>query len=104
MQYGLDERDLGIITNILSQQCNVKNALIFGSRVTNNHKTSSDIDIALVEKDGNLNLKEIANLQAQFDESDLAYFVDLINYASANEVLKKHIDTQGKVIYEHKSL
>lgn len=99
MQYGLNERDLEIISSIFSTQSNVKNALIFGSRATNNYKMSSDIDIAIKPKNSDFTLQEIANLKSQFDESDLMYCVDLVDYTSANEALKSHIDTQGKVIY-----
>ena len=99
MRYGLNERDLGIITHILSVQGNVKNALIFGSRAVGANKIASDIDIALVAKNGEFSLAEIANLKAQFDESDLAYCVDLVSYNDANNALKRHIDTQGKMIF-----
>ena len=50
-------------------------------------------------KNGDFSLAEIANLKAEFDESDLAYFVDLISYNDANDALKRHIDTQGKAIF-----
>ena len=86
MRYGLNERDLG-------------NALIFGSRAMGAYKIASDIDIALVAKNGDFSLAEIANLKAEFDESDLAYFVDLVSYNDANDALKRHIDTQGKAIF-----
>lgn len=99
MRYGLNERDLRIITKILANQGNVKNALIFGSRAMGTYKIASDIDIALVAKNGDFSLAEIANLKAEFDESDLAYFVDLVSYNDANDALKRHIDTQGKAIF-----
>ncbi|WP_440615521.1 nucleotidyltransferase domain-containing protein [Cysteiniphilum sp. 6C5] len=83
---------------ILSSFPEVKTAVLFGSRAMGNYKEASDIDIALLGKE--INFKVLINLKDQFENSNIPYFVDLVDYQTiASEALLKHINDVGITIY-----
>jgi len=96
-EYGLQDDDKQIILDILKTYPQIKEVVLFGSRALNTFKTTSDVDLAIKGKDTN---SILAALMADFEESDLIYEVDLVDYASINtEKLLEHIDQHGKVFY-----
>lgn len=96
---GVSEQTQDIILSILSRRTAVEEAILFGSRAKGNYKTGSDIDIAIkgkaVDKD------VVSALNAEFEESSLIYFVDVIayDYITSPE-LKAHIDRVGKLLFK----
>lgn len=98
MNCGLCAKELEIIQEILSRYEAIQSAVLFGSSVTGNFKTASDIDIALK---GAITIKLIAKIKAEFEDSNLPFFVDIVDYAKADNALKNEIDTQGVMLYPH---
>lgn len=98
MNCGLCAKELEIIQEILSRYEAIQSAVLFGSSVTGNFKTASDIDIALK---GAITIKLIAKIKAEFEDSTLPFFVDIVDYAKADNALKNEIDTQGVMLYPH---
>lgn len=98
MNCGLCAKELEIIQEILSHYEAIQSAVLFGSSVTGNFKTASDIDIALK---GAITIKLIAKIKAEFEDSNLPFFVDIVDYAKADNALKNEIDTQGVMLYPH---
>lgn len=98
MNYGLCAKELEIIQEILSHYEVIQSAVLFGSSVTGNFKTASDVDIALK---GAITIKLIAKIKAEFEDSNLPFFVDIVDYAKADNALKNEIDTQGVMLYPH---
>lgn len=96
MNYGLSEKHLMIIQEILTPHRAITHALLFGSRARGAFKPTSDVDIALK---GAITITLIAKIKAEFEESNLPFFVDIVDYAKANDELKSEIDTQGKILY-----
>lgn len=96
MQYGLEIRHLQTLKEILMPHTQITNALLFGSRVLGTYSLASDVDIALK---GDIDIRLIAKLRSNFADSALPFFVDIVDYALANEELKKHIDTKGVELY-----
>jgi uncharacterized protein len=98
--YGLLDRDELNIKKELSQFPEIEKAIIFGSRAMGNYKKGSDVDIAIVGK--SINKKVLLKLYDDLNEElPLPYFFDIIHYEEIqNENLIKHIDNEGKVLYE----
>ncbi len=95
---GLSKDQMRSIHVILSSFPEVKTAVLFGSRAMGNYKEASDIDIALLGKE--INFKVLINLKDQFENSNIPYFVDLVDYQTiASEALLKHINDVGITIY-----
>ncbi len=97
LEYGLRDNDKQVILDILKSYPQIEEAILFGSRALNTFKATSDVDFAIKGKDIHTIL---AALIADFEESDLIYEVDLVDYAGiSTEKLLEHIDRHGKVFY-----
>jgi predicted nucleotidyltransferase len=96
-EFGLQDDDKQIILDILKAYPQIEEVVLFGSRALNTFKATSDIDLAIKGKDIH---SILAVLIADFEESDLIYEVDLVDYAGiSTEKLFEHIDRHGKVFY-----
>ncbi len=96
--FGLTERDVHTIREIFLKYPMVKKVYIFGSRAKGNSKTGSDIDLAIM--DDNIDLKTILSIKGDFEESSLAYFVDLVHYPSlTNPEFRDHVDRVGILFF-----
>ncbi len=69
---------------------------VFGSPARGRSRRYSDLDLALLG-DGPLPTSLLADLAEAFDESDLPWKVDLVDWAAANEGFRKIVD-QDRVI------
>jgi len=70
---------------------------VFGSRLTEQPKNYSDLDLAIVGK------KEIppdimAKIKCDFEESDLPFRVDILDWYKISEEFKKVINTKYEVL------
>lgn len=96
--YGLMDRDLKYIIEVLSSYPEVEEGLIFGSRALGNYKAGSDVDLSLKGKLSSSILTQIS--RRLNEEYPLPYFFDILDYTSiSNDALIKHIDSYGKTIY-----
>ena len=75
MHLYLEEKHRQIVQRILSKYD--FSFFAFGSRVTGKHKKFSDLDIFYVEEIDN---KSILRLEEEFEESNLPFKVDIINF------------------------
>jgi type I restriction enzyme S subunit len=88
------DNELAIIKNILKKHLNSEDEiLVYGSRIDENHKQFSDIDIAIVSD--KLDLLTVFNMKHDFSESDLPYFVDITDYNHTADYFKKIIDSNN---------
>ncbi len=96
---GIEEKYLNIIIKELQKNSRIEKAKIFGSRSKGNYKATSDIDIVIYGK----NLKTFDEDELRYilnEESDLIYFVDIVNYETLeNHKLIANIDNSDLVIY-----
>lgn len=97
---GLDESILNQIVEIILSYKKVKKIVIFGSRADDNFENTSDIDIAIFDKewtDKDINVVKF-NLD-EYIKTPLKF--DVLNfYALTKPELKDDILKRGKVIYE----
>ena len=94
MMFGLSDDVIEKIQNAFAENAKVDKAIVFGSRAKGNYKEGSDIDIAIKGQD--LNFDDTLSLHQKFDELNIPYKIDLINYHTIKEPdLKDHIDRVG---------
>ena len=99
MSYGLSQRDLEEINNILRLFPEVETAVLFGSRAKGNFKPGSDVDIAVtgqaIEHSCLSRLSYVLN-----EESLLPYFFDVLHFEQiADPDLLQHIQRVGVKLY-----
>lgn len=98
-KFGLDEKIINSIVEILKKYEEVERAVIFGSRARGNYKKTSDIDIALFGD----KLDFSTNTKIFYDIDDLyfVYKIDLINVNSLSDTdkFKQNIIKEGVEIY-----
>ena len=68
---------------------------VFGSRATCNAKEYSDLDIALQTENGQkIDFELIVMLMDDFEESNLPFKVDVVDYNSISGIFKQNVDSQ----------
>jgi predicted nucleotidyltransferase len=98
-RWGLSVNTIEAIQNILSREPAVHKAILFGSRAKGNFKPGSDIDLAIVGEE--VNLDTISRLHRAFEESTIPYEVDLCWLAQVDQpALREHIARVGQLVYE----
>lgn len=85
--------EIRTVTEILARFLPGVEVRAFGSRTRPEHKRFSDLDLALMTHDP-LSFHELAILEEAFSESDLAFRVDLLDWAAASETMKGNIADQ----------
>jgi predicted nucleotidyltransferase len=88
---------IDIIKRIINRYIPNSEIKIFGSRANNSSNNNSDIDIAIISNK-KIDLKTLAKIKMAFEESDIPYRVDIIDYMSASENFKKIIDSSSERI------
>jgi predicted nucleotidyltransferase len=68
-----------IIKQILEKELPNDEVIIFGSRVNDTAKPYSDIDLAVISKEG-LDKSKLWELREAFEESDLPFCVDILDW------------------------
>ncbi|MDH3998411.1 MAG: nucleotidyltransferase domain-containing protein [Desulfuromonadales bacterium] len=71
----------------------------FGSRVNGSAKQYSDLDLVVLAPQP-LALDILADLNEQFDESDLPFKVDLLDWATTSEAFRKIIQAERMVLWD----
>jgi len=96
--FGLDDKQIAFIKEILRKNINNPNAkfYIFGSRSKEKHSKYSDVDIAIESFDFDFNQK--LKIELDFENSTFPYKVDIINLNEINENFKNLIKNDLKEI------
>lgn len=79
---------LGVLKEQLPEGARV---WVFGSRATGRARRYSDLDLA-VDAGRRLTIDETATLREAFEESDLPYVVDIVDWNTVNEGFRKIIE------------
>ncbi len=97
-EIGLKSEELKKLILVFEKKENISEAILFGSRALGTFRNGSDIDIALK---GNISHKEWLDLMIEFDELDLPYKLDLIQFEKINtQELLSHIERAGITIFK----
>ena len=98
-KFGLDEKTIKDIIEILKKYQEVESAKIFGSRARGDYREASDIDIALF---GNkLTFSINTKIFYEIDDLYLPYKIDLINFNSISpkNTIRDNILKEGVEFY-----
>ncbi len=79
----IEQRHMEIITGILSKY--PYSFYAFGSRAKGNAKKFSDLDLCFVE---DISFHTLSKITEDFEESDLPFKVDLINWATCKKTFQ----------------
>jgi len=95
------EHELNIILAIIEEyipDCEVR---AFGSRVNGQAKAYSDLDLAIVGK-SKLDRNMIFDMKERFQESELTFRVDLLDWHTVSPEFQKVIEAGYEVIFQKK--
>jgi len=81
MKYGLSEKQLKEITDILASYEAVEKAILFGSRAIDTYKEASDVDIAIKGENADWSLAMTIKDHLE-EETYLPFFFDVVAYES----------------------
>lgn len=95
----LNQRDLNVVTQILTQHVPECTVWAFGSRVTGTAKPYSDLDLAILT-DKPLSLERMAIIKDAFAESDLPIRVDVVDWSATSASFQEIIRRNYVVIQE----
>jgi len=88
----INPEELKIIQEILQNNLKQKaNVWVFGSRANNTAQKYSDLDLLIDNMGQPISLNLLANLTEAFDESNLPYKVDIVDYNSISDEFKENI-------------
>lgn len=100
--FGLNERTIKTITDILAKYPEIEQAIIYGSRAKGNYREGSDIDLTFKGKD--LTYDIVKRIWGDLDDSDSPYLFDLSIYDQlTNPNFVEHIDRVGKIFYRREN-
>ena len=98
----VSEIELSEILAILSKHVQNGYVVAFGSRYKGTPKPYSDLDLAIAKHDkSRFTWKEIADLKESFEESELNFRVDVVDYWSVGDNFRAIIDSGCCRIYEN---
>ena len=97
----IEPRHLLLVCNILQKHIPQYEVWAFGSRAKGSAKKYSDLDIAILSTEP-LDINVYAELNEAFQESDLPYKVDIVDWACISETFK-NIIKKDKVVLKVKS-
>jgi uncharacterized protein len=89
----MEPRHLEIVKTILKKYPYTFYA--FGSRVKNTHKQLSDLDICFMD---NIPGNVLSHIREDFEESDLPFTVDIVDWNNCDEKFKSQIESELVVI------
>ena len=92
--------DLVLVKSILSKHLPLGAVVwVFGSRATGVARSFSDLDLA-IDIGEPLSLEKLAGLAHDFDESNLPYKVDVVDWATISEAFRKNIEDERMEIFK----
>jgi predicted nucleotidyltransferase len=89
-----------IIAGILRQHVPDCEVRVFGSRFKGNHKPYSDIDMAIAGKEP-LGVRKLGELKDAFEESDLPYRADILDWNAISSAFQATILRSGYEVIQH---
>ena len=101
LQFGLSKKQLKLILNEINNFGEIEKVLIFGSRAKGTNNPGSDIDLVVIGD--NLTPVLINRFSSALDDLPLPFMFDVIDCNEIkNDLLKKKIDIEGKLLFERK--
>lgn len=96
----LTPNEAEIVAKILQDHVADRAVWVFGSRIGDNPKPYSDLDLVVTGE--KLPAHTLAALNDAFDESDLPFQVDVVEWATTSEAFRRIIAAKYEVIQPHR--
>jgi type I restriction enzyme S subunit len=93
----IDAHHLAIVERILAAHVRDVEVWAFGSRVHARPKPFSDLDLVLVGEQP-LDVDRLVRLSLAFEESDLPFRVDLVDWSASSPTFRATIEREHEVI------
>ena len=93
----ISEGEMEIVMGILNAYVPKDKVLCFGSRIANNYRKYSDLDIVIKSKE-EIPLSKLSELEEAFQEADLPFRVDVVDWNRISDEFKKIIEKSYKVL------
>ncbi|NTW26048.1 MAG: nucleotidyltransferase domain-containing protein [Lentimicrobium sp.] len=90
----LKPHELIVVRNILKRFVPDAEIIVFGSRIHGTAKPWSDLDFA-IKADSALDWKRLAEIKETFQESELPFRVDVLDWNDITESFRKAIEANG---------
>lgn len=94
--------DLQTVRDILRKHVPTRRVVVFGSRATGLSKRFSDLDLAILGEEP-VPASTLAALADDFDESDLPFKVDLVDWATTSPSFRQIIARDAVTLQEGSS-
>lgn len=95
----LTRDDQLIVQNIFERYLPDATVIAFGSRANGTARPYSDLDLAVIWK-SRMDFAQTAGLREAFDESDLVFKVDIVDWYDLDDGFRAMIRQEGKVVFE----
>ena len=93
----LNNKELSTVKNILKEIIPELEVIAFGSRVRDDATEFSDLDLAIKSKEP-LTLSILQRLNEAFENSELNFIVDIVDYNNISDSFRSIIDENYEVI------
>lgn len=93
MKINLEPKHLDIVSSILRSIIPYITVWAFGSRVKFTNKPHSDLDLVLISEQP-VNIVTLSNLQDAFEESNLPFTVDILEYSKLSKHIQEEIEKE----------
>jgi predicted nucleotidyltransferase len=90
----ITRHDLEVVRSILERFVPDAEIIVFGSRIHGTAKPWSDLDLAIKAKSP-LDWKLLAEIKEAFQESELPFRVDIVDWNDITPAFRKAIETNG---------
>ena len=98
MAFGIREKDLKTIQDILSSMEFVQEVKVFGSRALNQFRRNSDLDLAVTAPDATA--EQWQSLREALEEAPIVFDVDLLRMNSTMpQTLRAKISLEGRDLF-----
>lgn len=91
------------IKKIISEQIPDRTVLVYGSRIKGTAHEGSDLDLIIIDEQGELSMKQLSILREKFAESNLPILVDILSWSSIPDQFKQEIKQLHVVLQQGKS-
>jgi predicted nucleotidyltransferase len=99
VRYGLPDRVIESLVEVISRDARIEKTVLFGSRAKGTYTEGSDIDLCLLGSD--IDLSALSVIEASIDELNFPWIVDLVPETLIdNTELLDHIRRVGATIYD----
>jgi len=101
----INEMEKNEILEILQKYAPKGQVVAFGSRCKGTNRKFSDLDLAFIKTDKTLlTISETAELRLAFEESELDFRVDIVDYWGTTDNFRKIIDENCVEIYDSEAV